>query len=37
LEGVKGERGESGDIAAVYGVVRQRAGLEFENGKEKGE
>ncbi|KAJ6154082.1 hypothetical protein N7485_012451 [Penicillium canescens] len=37
LEGVKGERGESGDIAAVYGVVRQRAGLEFENGKEKEE
>ncbi|KAJ5319938.1 hypothetical protein PENANT_c040G04620 [Penicillium antarcticum] len=37
LEGLKGERGESGDIAAVYGVVRQRAGLEFENQKEKSE
>ncbi|KAJ5753509.1 uncharacterized protein N7511_007662 [Penicillium nucicola] len=37
LEGVKGERGEAGDIAAVYGIVRQRAGLEFECLKEKKE
>lgn len=31
LELVKGYKGESGDIAAIYGAVRQEAGLEFEN------
>lgn len=37
LEEVKEERGESGDIAAVYGVVRKRAGLGFENQRKDGE
>lgn len=31
LKGVKAHRGEKGDIAAVYGAVRQDAGLKFEN------
>lgn len=31
LEMVKKHKGESGDIAAIYGSVRQEAGLRFEN------
>ena len=31
LQDVKKERGEKGDIAAVYGAVRKEAGLPFEN------
>lgn len=31
LRDVKAERGEKGDIAAVYGAVRKHSGLEFEN------
>lgn len=31
LEQVKDHKGESGDIAAIYGAVRQEAGLKFEN------
>jgi len=31
LEQVKKHRGEAGDIAGIYGVVRQEAGLKFEN------
>lgn len=31
LEQVKKHRGEAGDIAAIYGAVRQEAGLKFEN------
>ncbi len=31
LEQVKKERGEKGDIAGIYGAVRQEAGLKFEN------
>ncbi|GKZ24534.1 hypothetical protein AbraIFM66951_006070 [Aspergillus brasiliensis] len=31
LQNVKAERGEKGDIAAVYGSVRKESGLPFEN------
>lgn len=31
LEQVKESRGAAGDIAAIYGAVRQEAGLKFEN------
>jgi len=31
LEIVKKHRGEAGDIASIYGAVRQEAGLKFEN------
>lgn len=31
LKDVKAEKGEKGDIAAVYGAVRKEAGLGFEN------
>ncbi|PYH44288.1 NAD(P)-dependent oxidoreductase [Aspergillus saccharolyticus JOP 1030-1] len=31
LEVVKKEKGEQGDIAAVYGAVRKESGLEFDN------
>ncbi|PYI08226.1 UDP-Glycosyltransferase/glycogen phosphorylase [Aspergillus sclerotiicarbonarius CBS 121057] len=31
LQQVKEERGEKGDIAAVYGAVRMEAGLDFKN------
>jgi 3-hydroxyisobutyrate dehydrogenase-like beta-hydroxyacid dehydrogenase len=31
LQVVKEEKGESGDIAGVYGAVRKGAGLEYEN------
>ncbi|TVY83769.1 putative oxidoreductase [Lachnellula suecica] len=31
LEQVKKHRGEAGDLAAIYGAVRQEAGLKFEN------
>lgn len=31
LAEVKKERGEKGDIAGIYGAVRQEAGLKFEN------
>lgn len=31
LEQVKKHKGESGDIAGIYGAVRQEAGLKFEN------
>ncbi|APA13876.1 hypothetical protein SS1G_13992 [Sclerotinia sclerotiorum 1980 UF-70] len=31
LEQVKNHRGEAGDIGAIYGAVRQEAGLQFEN------
>lgn len=31
LEQVKKHKGESGDVAAIYGAVRQEAGLKFEN------
>jgi 3-hydroxyisobutyrate dehydrogenase-like beta-hydroxyacid dehydrogenase len=31
LEQVKKHRGEKGDIAGIYGAVRQEAGLKFEN------
>ena len=31
LQDVKKERGEKGDIAAVYGAIRKEAGLPFEN------
>ena len=31
LEQVKQHAGEKGDIAAIYGAVRQEAGLKFEN------
>jgi 3-hydroxyisobutyrate dehydrogenase-like beta-hydroxyacid dehydrogenase len=31
LEQVKKHRGEAGDIASIYGAVRQEAGLKFEN------
>jgi len=31
LEVVKKERGEKGDIAAIYGAVRKEGGLDFEN------
>ncbi|KAE8444007.1 hypothetical protein EG329_001136 [Mollisiaceae sp. DMI_Dod_QoI] len=31
LEEVKKHQGEKGDIAAIYGAVRQEAGLKFEN------
>ncbi|KAF7858023.1 hypothetical protein EAF04_009379 [Stromatinia cepivora] len=31
LEQVKNHKGESGDITAIYGAVRQEAGLKFEN------
>lgn len=31
LQDVKKERGENGDIAAVYGAIRKDAGLPFEN------
>lgn len=31
LEMVKNYKGEAGDIAGVYGAVRQEAGLKFEN------
>ena len=33
LEQVKKHRGEKGDIASIYGAVRQEAGLKFENGE----
>lgn len=33
LRDVKAERGEKGDIAAIYGALRKDAGLEFENKK----
>jgi 3-hydroxyisobutyrate dehydrogenase-like beta-hydroxyacid dehydrogenase len=29
---VKARKGEKGDMAAIYGAVREEAGLEFENG-----
>jgi len=31
LEQVKKHKGEAGDIAGIYGAVRQEAGLKFEN------
>jgi len=31
LEKVKKHQGEKGDIASIYGAVRQEAGLKFEN------
>ncbi|KAF9893790.1 hypothetical protein FE257_009960 [Aspergillus nanangensis] len=31
LQEVKAERGEKGDIAAVYGAIRKESGLPFEN------
>ncbi|KAJ5352873.1 hypothetical protein N7452_001847 [Penicillium brevicompactum] len=31
LQDVKAERGEKGDLAAVYGAVRKGAGMKFEN------
>jgi hypothetical protein len=31
LEMVKKHKGKAGDIAAIYGAVRQEAGLKFEN------
>ncbi|CAG7959033.1 unnamed protein product [Penicillium olsonii] len=31
LQEVKAERGEKGDLAAVYGAVRKGAGMKFEN------
>ncbi|KAI9651325.1 hypothetical protein NHQ30_001364 [Ciborinia camelliae] len=31
LEQVKNHKGAAGDIAAIYGAVRQEAGLKFEN------
>jgi 3-hydroxyisobutyrate dehydrogenase-like beta-hydroxyacid dehydrogenase len=31
LEMVKKHKGEAGDIAGIYGAVRQEAGLKFEN------
>jgi 3-hydroxyisobutyrate dehydrogenase-like beta-hydroxyacid dehydrogenase len=31
LEQVKKHRGEKGDIASIYGAVREEAGLKFEN------
>ncbi|KAJ5081807.1 hypothetical protein NUU61_010071 [Penicillium alfredii] len=31
LQDVKAEKGEKGDIAAVYGAARKSAGMEFEN------
>ncbi|WEW61943.1 hypothetical protein PRK78_007443 [Emydomyces testavorans] len=31
LKELKAHSGETGDIAAIYGIARQRAGLEFEN------
>jgi 3-hydroxyisobutyrate dehydrogenase-like beta-hydroxyacid dehydrogenase len=31
LRDVKEEKGEKGDIAAVYGAVRKGAGMEFGN------
>ncbi|PWY73566.1 oxidoreductase [Aspergillus heteromorphus CBS 117.55] len=31
LKRVKEERGEKGDVAAVYGAIRKESGLEFEN------
>ncbi|KAF7715984.1 Uncharacterized protein PECH_004591 [Penicillium ucsense] len=31
LQGVKAEKGEKGDVAAVYGAARKAAGLNFEN------
>jgi 3-hydroxyisobutyrate dehydrogenase-like beta-hydroxyacid dehydrogenase len=33
LRVVREERGEKGDIAAIYGAVRKEAGLDFEIGK----
>jgi 3-hydroxyisobutyrate dehydrogenase-like beta-hydroxyacid dehydrogenase len=31
LQDVKAERGEKGDVAAIYGAVRKEAGLPFAN------
>ncbi|KLJ05727.1 hypothetical protein EMPG_10817 [Blastomyces silverae] len=31
LQGVKKHKGEKGDLAAIYGVVREEGGLKFEN------
>ena len=31
LEQVKKHKGEKGDIASIYGAVRQESGLKFEN------
>jgi 3-hydroxyisobutyrate dehydrogenase-like beta-hydroxyacid dehydrogenase len=31
LQEVKAEKGEKGDIAAVYGAIRKESGLPFEN------
>ncbi|EGC41513.1 6-phosphogluconate dehydrogenase [Histoplasma capsulatum var. duboisii H88] len=31
LQGVKKRQGEKGDLAAIYGVVREEGGLKFEN------
>jgi hypothetical protein len=31
LQEVKAEKGEKGDVAAVYGAARKAAGLKFEN------
>ncbi|KKZ67562.1 hypothetical protein EMCG_06796 [[Emmonsia] crescens] len=31
LQGVKNHEGEKGDLAAIYGVVREEGGLKFEN------
>jgi 3-hydroxyisobutyrate dehydrogenase-like beta-hydroxyacid dehydrogenase len=33
LAGVKKARGEKGDIAGIYGAIREEAGLPFENQK----
>ncbi|KAF7128610.1 hypothetical protein CNMCM5793_003398 [Aspergillus hiratsukae] len=33
LEEVKAEKGEKGDIAAVYGAIRKESGLPFANGQ----
>ena len=33
LESVKREKGEKGDIAGIYGVVRQESGLNYEDKK----
>ncbi|BDD61426.1 hypothetical protein MPDQ_001177 [Monascus purpureus] len=35
LKEVKAERGEKGDVAAVYGAIRKESGLDFENGGQK--
>ena len=31
LQAVKAEKGAKGDIAGIYGAVRQESGLKYEN------